>query len=75
MIRYEPPYNGKRFLINLNTGEIHDLTKELSICQIDDIKDFIMGHSYEECEIAGIFRNAETPINGCHYCSISRDID
>lgn len=32
MIRNNPPFNGKRFLLNKNTNEIHDLLNEKSDC-------------------------------------------
>lgn len=38
MRRNYPPYNGKRFLLNLSTNEIHDLDFETKNCQIDEIK-------------------------------------
>ena len=38
MRRHEPPFNGKRFLLNQNTGEIHDLDNETYSCHIDKIE-------------------------------------
>lgn len=32
------PFNGKRFIGNKNNNEVHDLDKERTTCQIDDIK-------------------------------------
>lgn len=74
MIRMQYPFNGKRFILNRNTGEIHDLLHETSECRIDEIcPDHVRSYdSYERAEIAasinGIFH-----VNGCHYCNASRD--
>ena len=38
MRRSQTPFNGKRFLLNINTGEIHDLDNETAECKIDKIK-------------------------------------
>lgn len=38
MRRSQAPFNGKRFLLNINTGEIHDLDNEIAECKIDKIK-------------------------------------
>ena len=41
MKRYYPPFNGKRFIGNTNTHEVHDLENEQygdGKCQIDEIK-------------------------------------
>ena len=38
MRRYNPPFNGKQFVLNKNTGEIHDLDNETPNCKIDEIK-------------------------------------
>ena len=53
MRRHEPPFNGKRFLLNQNTGEIHDLDNETDSCHIDKIeKEHIhMDDSYMNCLI------------------------
>lgn len=36
--RYYPPFNGKRYIGNSNTEEVHDLDNENRNCQIDEIK-------------------------------------
>lgn len=39
--RFKPPYNGKRYLANTNTNQVHDLDNEQTGengCQIDEIK-------------------------------------
>lgn len=33
------PFNGKRYIGNTNTNEVHDLDYEKSNCRIDEIKD------------------------------------
>ncbi|WDU82290.1 hypothetical protein [Caloramator sp. Dgby_cultured_2] len=37
MRRYQWPFNGKRFIGNTNTNEVHDLDNEKSGCKIDQI--------------------------------------
>jgi hypothetical protein len=37
MIRPKSPFNGKRYLANTDTQEIHDLLKEKPGCRIDEI--------------------------------------
>lgn len=75
MRRYHAPYNGKRYLLNTNTGEIHDLDSETSYCRIDEIKtDHIyMADTYEEAQLhATIVEHIANP-NGCYYCLPSKD--
>lgn len=36
--RYRQPFNGKQFIGNTNTNEVHDLDNEQSNCRIDQIK-------------------------------------
>ncbi len=38
MRRYYPPFNGKRFIGNSNTSEVHDLDNEKPLCQINEIR-------------------------------------
>lgn len=76
MLRYNPPFNGKRYLLNTNTGEVHDLLNEAQSCQIETInhEHIFMADSYEEvlihCAIAGQISHP----NGCYYCSPSKDM-
>lgn len=35
MRRSEAPFNGKQFILNKSTGEIHDLDRESPLCRID----------------------------------------
>ena len=53
MRRSQTPFNGKRFLLNINTSEIHDLDNETAECKIDKIKPehIRMDNSYMSCLI------------------------
>lgn len=77
MRRYEPPFNGKRFVLNRNTGEIHDLDAEVPQCRINEIlpEHICSCDSYIEAEIfAYIDDYPPCPHpNGCHYCNCSSD--
>jgi hypothetical protein len=75
MRRYNPPFNGKRYLLNTNTGEIHDLDNETSYCRIDQINlnHIYMADSYEEAQIHAIFVSNISNPNGCYYCIPSKD--
>ncbi len=68
MRRYNPPFNGKRYVLNKNTGEIHDLDRETSHCRINDIKaEHIFNcSSYEEAVVFSSMLNIRR--NGCAYC-------
>lgn len=75
MRRYQAPFNGKRYLLNTNTGEIHDLDKENILCQVNDIKPehIYMTDSFDEAQVhAVLVENISNP-NGCHYCLSSKD--
>lgn len=76
MIRYQSPFNGKRYLLNTNTGEIHDLMRETPSCQIDNIKPehIHMADSYEEAAIYVNICLDSFRLNGCHYCNPSKDM-
>lgn len=74
MRRYNSPFNGKRYLLNTNTGEIHDLDNETDSCHIDKInpKHIYMDDSYQNCLIyARIFGYPNS--NGCFYCLHEKD--
>lgn len=75
MIRQNPPFNGKRYLLNLNTGEIHDLEKEVAMCHIDDIKSehISMHDSYTSAEVTCCVFKPHLLPNGCHFCNPSKD--
>ena len=68
MRRNEPPFNGRQFILNKATGEIHDLDRETPECRIDRIRpdDIFSCHTYAEAllfpSVLGITRN------GCPKC-------
>lgn len=70
MRRYAPPFNGKRYLLNRNTGEIHDLDNETEYCHIDDTKPehIWTEDSYMSCLIAAAMLCPYNQANGCYYC-------
>lgn len=74
MRRYKPPYNGGRYLLNLSTGEIHDLDFETPQCNIDAIspENIYNCDDYLEIQVeAGM--HGIVFANGCHYCNRSKD--
>lgn len=75
MIRTNPPFNAKRYLLNLNTGEIHDLIKETPMCYIDHInhEHISMHDTYFDAEITASIHGTGFPANGCHFCNPSKD--
>lgn len=74
MRRAEYPYSGKRYLLNINTGEIHDLDFEVSQCHIHDIRleKIYMSDTYEEAQLHAIMVDQRNP-NGCYYCYPFKD--
>ncbi len=74
MRRFNPPFNGKQFLLNKNTGEIHDLDNETVQCKLDAINpDHIyVGDSYMNCLIAARMYKCPNS-NGCYYCLREKD--
>lgn len=74
MLRYDPPFNGKRYLLNKNTGEIHDLENETDLCRIDDIRPehIYTDTSYMNCLIRATVKGCPKP-NGCFYCLPEKD--
>lgn len=74
MRRYIKPFNGNRYVLNKNTGEIHDLDNETDSCKIDSIKpEHVMNCvTYEDAELRAVFDGIRNP-NGCHYCNPSKD--
>lgn len=69
MRRYIYPYNGKQFILNKNTMEVHDLDKESSLCQINEIKsDHVYNcDSYSDAELYAAMIQGKK-CNGCAYC-------
>lgn len=74
MRRFKPPFNGKRFLLNTNTGEIHDLDNETDSCHIDEINlnHIRMDDSYMNCLIHAKILGCPNS-NGCFYCLKEKD--
>ena len=68
MRRSEAPFNGKQFILNKSTGEIHDLDRESPLCRIDktETDDIFACDTYAEAvlfaSVLGITRN------GCAHC-------
>lgn len=75
MRRYQSPFNGMRYLLNINTREIHDLDLETDQCQISRInhEHIRMFNSYEEAQISAVLVDNISNPNGCHYCIPSKD--
>lgn len=75
MRRYESPFNGKQYLLNQNTGEIHDLDNETESCHIDGINlhHIYMADTYDEAQIHAVLVDNVSNPNGCHYCLPSKD--
>lgn len=74
MRRCTPPFNGNRYVLNKNTGEIHDLDNETDNCKINEIKPehLLNCISYEDAYFRAVAFKCPNP-NGCHYCLPSRD--
>ncbi len=74
MRRFNPPFNGNRYVLNKNTGEIHDLDNESSDCKIDKIHpEHVMNcASYEDAWLRAKLLGCPDP-NGCHYCLPAKD--
>lgn len=68
MRRNDSPFNGKQFILNKSTGEIHDLDRESEQCRIGQIseEDIFSCDTYAEAvlfsSVIGIERN------GCPHC-------
>ena len=68
MRKNETPFNGRQFILNKATGEIHDLDRETPECRIDRIRpdDIFSCDTYAEAvlfaSVLGITRN------GCPKC-------
>ncbi len=69
MRRFNPPFNGKRYVLNENTLEVHDLDREQSSCRINEIKDehVYSCDSYSEAELRSVMV-LQRGCNGCAYC-------
>lgn len=76
MRRHSSPYNGRRYVLNKNTGEIHDLDNETDTCKINEIKpDHVYNcDSYSDALIAAAFlASSGVKGNGCYYCLKEKD--
>jgi hypothetical protein len=64
-LRFRPPYNGKRYLANTNTNQVHDLSNEQTgphECQIDEIKP-------EHIKMyPALFQARQDGFKDCDYC-------
>lgn len=74
MRRYISPFNGNRYVLNKNTGEIHDLDNENQLCKIDlmNPEHVLNCVSYEDAQIRAAFLSIRN-CNGCFYCLPSKD--
>lgn len=57
MRRYNLPFDGNKYVLNTNTGEVHDLDKETVFCRIDEIKPkhIYACDSYETAQLHAFF--------------------
>lgn len=74
MRKFNPPFNGNRYVLNKNTGEIHDLDRETELCHINDISSdhIYAGDSYMGCLLYAQSNHCPSP-NGCFYCQPEHD--
>lgn len=68
MRRYDYPYYGKRYLVNTNTVEIHDLDNEQSGCKINQIRVEHVKMFDTLDEAKDYQRRTFGYVNGCAYC-------
>ena len=68
---------GYYYLVNKNTGEVHDLKNNKPRCGIDKMssknKKFLSTSEYTELMANGKFNNKT--VNGCRYCNPNADSD
>lgn len=71
MRRYNPPFNGKRYVLNHSTHEVHDLDVETSDCRINTIKNasIFNCNSFEQAEFSSIWVDGHN-CDGCYYCML-----
>lgn len=73
MRRTYPPYNGKKYLLNMQTNELHDLDNETSNCQIDKISKTHV-HMFDTLQEAQIYLTfAGKQLNGCYWFLHAKD--
>lgn len=66
MLRYQFPFDGKRFLLNKSTHQIHDLENESTMCHINDVNLEDIQMYDTENEIIDIVTYDE--YDGCYWC-------
>jgi len=73
MRRHKYPYNGSRYVLNMSTGEVHDLDHETDNCKIDLIhSDNVYNcDSYQQAAVHQALKRANC--NGCYYCLREKD--
>lgn len=76
MRRYNAPYCGKRYLLNTNTGEIHDLDFEKKDeCKINKISvEHVVMYSSLERALNNAHFHTDKICNGCAHCLPKYDI-
>ncbi len=69
MRRYNPPFNGKRYVLNHNTHEVHDLDRETSACHINEINPEHVRQfdSYDDAWMFSFIVD-DWACNGCAHC-------
>ena len=74
MRRNNPPYNGMQYVLNMSTGEIHNLDNETANCQINKIKPehVYSCATYDEAQMHAVMVDQKNP-NGCHHCIPEKD--
>lgn len=72
MRRTEAPFNGKRFILEKNTGKIHDLERETESCRIGEINtdDIMSCDTYAEAVLFASVMGIER--DGCAHCMPER---
>ena len=76
IIRHESPFCGYRFVLNTNTGEIHDLRREDKSCKIDEIKpEHVIVFDTLERALERSHKYTDKPCNGCAHCLNQYDTD
>lgn len=75
MQRDYPPFNTNRFILNKETGEIHDLNNEKPQCNIDSMNPHnVLGFDrFDHAQIHAVLVEHLPNPNGCHYCFPSKD--
>ncbi len=74
MRRYLAPFNGKRYVLNYNTQEIHDLDNETQACLINLMSDKNVYNcdTYEFARVESLLKTGKNA-NGCKFCLPSKN--